>query len=107
MNAPQISAARKAAIMVAFSEGKVVECRRVGSSSSTWGTTSTPSWDWITYEYRVAPPEPRTLWAISRSDGTIIGTKDNETDAEVEVAFFDKFYISQGPYSYKQFKEVM
>jgi hypothetical protein len=42
----------KIAVMQAHADGKQIECRFFGGD--TWRATTKPSWDWSSWEYRVA-----------------------------------------------------
>ena len=51
------------AVLQAFKEGKAIQFRDSGNSSTdeNWGCALKPSWDWVTFDYRVKP-EPRRIW---------------------------------------------
>jgi hypothetical protein len=52
-----------AAVMVAFEDGKPIDCRQ-RISLGAWQRVDLPSWDWTYWEYRVhpEPPKPREVW---------------------------------------------
>lgn len=63
--------------MRAFADGKPIEFLRREDSDGLWRRTESPKWDWVTFDYRVAPePEqpvptnaPREWYAFLYPDG--------------------------------------
>lgn len=46
----------KIAVMIAYDEGKAIECRYADRSShDDWTVIKEPVWNWADYEYRVKP----------------------------------------------------
>lgn len=54
-----------AAVMMAWCDGKVIQCRRrkpgTGQISTGWFEANTPCWNWDEYEYRIKP-DLREVW---------------------------------------------
>lgn len=48
--------------MVAAANGAKIE-RRSRYRGDDWSPVRDPRWDWVTFEYRVAP-EPKTFWIV-------------------------------------------
>lgn len=44
------------AVMQAYARGERIEYRRAGGA--LWEVCFSPVWDWVHFEYRVAPPKP-------------------------------------------------
>lgn len=62
MTTEQQKAKDQAAVMLAFAEGKKIECKR--KSSNHWVRINdciTPYWDWSDQDYRIAPSQEPTL----------------------------------------------
>ena len=57
-----------AAVMLAFADGKEIECRAT-VITSRWSPKAHDGWDWESFEYRVAP-EPWTgkIWVHPAGD---------------------------------------
>lgn len=45
----------RAKVMIAFSEGKAIQCQPVYEDWRDWHDCNDPSWDWTTYDYRIKP----------------------------------------------------
>jgi len=81
----------KAEVMLAAHEGKQIEERAAGSRQP-WLALETPHWNWIGYDYRVAPPgkpEPLQFWRNIFVDGMSedYGHKEGATKAaEMELS---------------------
>lgn len=56
----------KAAVLLAFAEGKTIEFRRIRAGEQ-WVEAKTPGFNFVEFEYRVAPA-PRRLWRIEIGD---------------------------------------
>jgi hypothetical protein len=46
---------KKAEIMLAYSEGKAIECLNIASAGANWKTVHSPSWNWSNFDYRINP----------------------------------------------------
>ena len=97
----QQEAKRQAEVMIAFSEGKEIECSN--KDRNNWDVNRYPSWIWSEYDYRIAVPKPKKVkyCAFEFNDGGVtwskegsqsyVGRLDNgmkripELDKEVEV----------------------
>lgn len=55
---PQEQAKYQAGVMLAFAEGKTIE---VTSDEENWGENDSPIWNWLTFNYRVKPAEPKKV----------------------------------------------
>lgn len=51
------------AVMQAFERGEEIQCIRLGIVDD-WVKCATPpyKWNWIGYDYRIKPREPRVIW---------------------------------------------
>lgn len=67
MNKEQTRAA--AAVMLAWAEGKEVECKLRVDDEDEWDAEAFPGWDWVYYEYRIKA-EPREFFVEVLSCGT-------------------------------------
>lgn len=69
MNVEETKAA--AAVMIAYAEGKPIECRYKHSGTAMWGPfVGSIVWDWGQYEYRIAPkPVEVEVWV--HPDGSV------------------------------------
>lgn len=57
MTEQQRIAKERAEVMLAFSEGKVIEFQKNGSN--LWEIGDSFWWDWSRYDYRIAPNQPK------------------------------------------------
>lgn len=75
-------AAKLIVLAQAFVEGKQLECRRHGTNNP-WYTTSNPTFDLHTYDYRIKP-EPRTFYALewTGNAGQLFCTNTTREEAE-------------------------
>ncbi|KAB7765372.1 hypothetical protein [Xanthomonas sp. LMG 12461] len=51
------------AVMQAFERGEDIQCIRLGIVDD-WVKCTTPpyKWNWVGYDYRIKPREPRVIW---------------------------------------------
>ena len=105
MNSDQEKAKTIADVMLAFAAGKPIQARIRDRSEGYWGAVVGPSWNWHDYEYRVKPPEPRTIWIVFSKDGQFVAMRATKEEASKDAEFYNKFYT--GSYTYAPFKEVM
>ena len=57
---PQETARMQAEVLIAFAEGKTIQCRR--RTQVEWlNAPANPLWDWVTFNYRIKPAEPRKV----------------------------------------------
>ena len=54
---PQEKAKYQAEVMISFAEGKEIEV--VNKGYSDWSATLEPLWQWLHFDYRVKPEEPK------------------------------------------------
>ena len=82
------------AVMQAFKGGKAIQFRDRGNSSTDviWEAAPRPSWDWVTFEYRVKP-EPRKVWLNFYP--TMGGLSSACYDSRDEAAEFARYEDSQ------------
>lgn len=60
-----------AQVMLAYAEGKQIECRYRHSSTAKWGPfVGSIVWDWGQYEFRLAP-EPVEVEVWCHKDGNV------------------------------------
>lgn len=66
---PQESAREKAAVMLAFAEGKAIECKKRYDENDPWQEIEVPKWSFLDFDYRIKR-EPREFYAnlYSRSE---------------------------------------
>lgn len=80
MTEAQQRAYDQAQVMLAFSQGKKVECK-YKDGKDRWEETPSPSWDFYKLHYRIAP-EPQEVWlwvkrgAACYIDGTAVIDND-------------------------------
>lgn len=78
---PQESAKSKAAVMLAFAEGKAIECR--SRADTLWVELDVdPYWNWDALDYRIKR-EPRTFWVNMYSDACFNAFTTKERADEV------------------------
>ena len=58
---PQETARMRAEVLVAFAEGKTIQAIYKSSALSEWRDQPNPLWDWIHFEYRIKPAEPKKV----------------------------------------------
>lgn len=65
----------KIKVMLAFDEGKRIQCKIKDSINDPWDFVLAPMWDWHKFDYRIAPPAPRkfTRWFIETPNGSLYG----------------------------------
>ena len=68
---PQETARMRAEVMIAFAEGKTIQSMRFANNVIEWIDIQEPVWDWIRFDYRIKPAEPKqvTLEAWIDSQG--------------------------------------
>lgn len=90
MNAEQARA--NAAIMLAYAEGKTIECRSYSSGpDGKWYTTIDPDFMFSHYEYRIKP-EPRTFYALedAKNPGSLFCMGPLKEEAERYQRMYSK-----------------
>lgn len=67
--------ANKIAVMQAFAEGKRIERRVISDGDKPWRAAEEPGWNWIDFDYRIAPhpPEPRSAREWQAGVSTLTG----------------------------------
>jgi|SRR6478609_1509683 len=70
-------------VMQAYVEGKQIECC---NSTNSWTVVYPPSWNWIEWNYRVKPEEPKPL---TREQITAHWVKDNNVKAGDRLKVID------------------
>lgn len=57
----QKRARERAEVMLAFAEGKTIQCLGRYLKGDTWDDAAHPSWNWTDFDYRIKR-EPRVTW---------------------------------------------
>lgn len=57
----------KVKVMTAFLEGKEIEYK-IRDCNSDWRLATTPNWDWVGYEFRIANEKPSIDWSHVHPD---------------------------------------
>ena len=95
----------KAAVMLAFVEGKKIEVRNI--SSSIWRDDDTPFWDWWHNDYRIKPEPPRKFvgyYVIDQRNPDSLGTAFlNKESAQKNCAIWN-VYAQKEVYSVVAFE---
>lgn len=80
----------KIKVMLAFDEGKQIECKNKEDFKDKWSFLVSPIWNWHKFDYRIAPPAPRkfTRWFIDPFNGSLYGP------------YSDKAYAKSAQYLY-------
>ena len=79
-----------AAVMIAWADGKEIQCNTSRTGRSSWGTLSTKiehmSWNWDDYDYRINQ-EPREFWIVVVDDHSsgVLPAYGRKPNAEVHV----------------------
>lgn len=63
--------------------GAVVQCRLY--SVPEWQDVADPAWDWVVYDYRIKPREPRKISVITYTSGAL-AVYASENDAKFFAA---------------------
>lgn len=85
---PQETARKQAEVMVAFAEGKTIQVRDGANRAIEWVDQPAPLWDWIYFNYRIKPAEPkkvklrRVLINESKEGWTRVPSLDLEYEVE-------------------------
>lgn len=58
---PQETAKQQAEVMIAFAEGKPIQYMIFANNGIEWTDISEPLWDWIRFDYRIRPAEPKKV----------------------------------------------
>ncbi len=107
MNEQQQQASDNACVMLAFSQGELVDSRRIpdmGDAKADWRTDDNPTWNWECIQYRVQPkkvvqyinvyPSSSTNWAIAyatraEADAHASETREGCNRVELSEGQFD------------------
>lgn len=65
---PQETAKQQAEVMIAFAEGKTIQSTRCSDREIKWEDQPSPLWDWIHFEYRIKPQEPKKVTLLGHVD---------------------------------------
>jgi len=68
---------KKIAVMQAFTRGKTIECHKIGTAHPDWVITTSPSWNWAEWNYRIRP-ETRIVYRLQYSDGSTWESADRQ-----------------------------
>ena len=95
----------KAAVMLAFVEGKKIEVRNI--SSSIWRDDDTPFWDWWHNDYRIKPEPPRKFvryYVIDQRNPDSLGTAFLNKESAQKNCIIWNIYTQKEVYSVVAFE---